>query len=128
MTDIHRHRKPCFTADTSRVFRYIKPRPRVILALRAAGDHRGCARPLGIRGGGLDLRTARFGSPVGCFSSSLVQGYHYLQLDDGYLVVVGNKTLCWEWARSCWDGSTRAGGWRCRYIVSVLSRKTSLRT
>lgn len=66
-----------------------------------------------------------FGIPVGSYFSGLGQTYRYLQLDDGYLGVFGDRTLSWEWARSCWDGSARAGGWRCRYLVLVLSPKAA---
>lgn len=59
MTDTHNYRKPSFTTDPSQIFRYIEPRPRVVLPLSTAGDRRVCAGPLDVPGGGLGLRTAR---------------------------------------------------------------------
>lgn len=87
------------------------PGPRVVLPICAAGDRRGCAGPLGViqRWSGTQDGES-FGNPVGSYFSGLGQTYRYLQLDDGYLGVLGNRTLSWEWDRSCWDGSARVGG------------------
>lgn len=127
ITDTHDYRTPSSTRHRSkhRLFGILILAPRSPTHLCSRRSHRLCWTSGCTRRWSGSQDGERFGIPVGCYFPDLGQTYRYLRLDDGYLGVFGNRTLSWEWARSCWDGSARAGGWRCRYLVFVLSPKAS---